>query len=280
MAVLTEVQRAALRRLLESPKYEILPLGDVLPQLAELPLHATLAVTASPGKGVDASLAVAGQLRAAGHDVVVHLAARSLTDGAHLRRLLERMRAADLRRAFVVGGDAASPGAFPDALSMLRELAEAGQELTEVGIGCYPQGHPLVDDARLLDALHAKAPYAQYMTTQLCFDADALTRWVRARRAEGMDLPLDIGVAGAVETARLLRISARIGVTDATRYLRTWGGLVARLLRPGGYRPDSLLVSLAPLAAEEAAGVRGLHIFTFNQVARTDAWRRRFLQAL
>ena len=51
-------------------------------------------------------------------------------------------------------------------------------------------------------------------------------------------------------------------------------GLVSRLLRTGGYRPDRLLRDMAPMLADPAASVRGLHIFTFNQVERTEGWRR------
>ena len=69
-------------------------------------------------------------------------------------------------------------------------------------------------------------------------------------------------------------------MSDSRRFLAKNTGLVARLLRPGGFRPDGLLEGLAPIAANPAAGVRTIHLYTFNQVASTEAWRRRFLERL
>jgi methylenetetrahydrofolate reductase (NADPH) len=279
-SALGAAEREALRRLLETPKLEILPLAGVLPQLASLERGATLSVTASPAKGLDASLDTAETLRRDGFGVVVHLAARMVVDPTHLDRLLERMEAAGLDRAFVIAGDAPPSGAYPDALSLLRAIADRDHHLREIGIGAYPQGHAAISDDELLVALSDKAPFADYMTTQLCFDASALSSWIQARRRDSLTLPVDIGLPGAVDAPRLLRISVRIGVTDTARFVTKQGGLLTRLLRPGGYRPDRLLRDLAPTLADPAAGVRGLHVFTFNQVAQTEAWRRRFLDSI
>ena len=255
-------------------------MGGVLAQLPALPRRATLAITASPAKGLDASVAMAERLRGEGFEVVVHVAARMVADRSQLRRLLVRLRRADVDRAFVIGGDAPTPGAYPDALSLLHAMAEMGHHFREIGIGCYPQGHPRISDDRLLDALRAKAPFAHYMTTQLCFDAEALSGWVAARRRDGLELPVDIGVPGAIETAKLLLFSARVGVADASRFVVKYGNLVARLLRPGGYRPNGLLAQLAPMLADPRAGVRGMHMYTFNQLERTEGWRRQYLAGL
>jgi methylenetetrahydrofolate reductase (NADPH) len=277
---LTIGERATLARLLESAKLEILPLSGVLAEVPAIERGATLAVTASPAKGLEASVELGAQLREAGYDVVVHLAARMVADRAHLGRLLARMGDAGLDRAFVIGGDANPPGEYPDALAILREMADIGHHLREVGIGCHPEGHPSIPDDRLLAALRAKAPFADYMTTQLCFDAAALGTWLRARRAEGITLPADIGMPGAVDTTRLIRISTRIGVRNAGRFALKQRGLVGRLLRPGGYRPDRLMADLAPMLADPDSGVRGLHVFTFNQLERTAAWRRRYMASI
>jgi methylenetetrahydrofolate reductase (NADPH) len=270
-------ERDAMRRLLPAAKFEILPLSSVLPEVSGLEAGETLAVTASPAKGLETSLDMAARLRNQGFEVVLHLAARMVADRQHLDRLLAGMQSAGLARAFVIGGDASPPGEYPDALSLLRALDERGHHLSEIGIACHPQGHPDIPDDVLLAALRDKVRLADYMTTQLCFDAQAIGSWVRARRAEGLSLPVDIGLPGAVDVPRLLRISMRIGVTDAARFASRQGGLLARLLRPGGYRPDGLLHDLAPILADPAAGVRGLHLFTFNQVAQTEAWRRKLI---
>ena len=59
-------ERAALARLLANAKFEVLPLRGLDEQLDALTAGATLAVTASPAKGLEASLEVGERLRRAG----------------------------------------------------------------------------------------------------------------------------------------------------------------------------------------------------------------------
>ena len=119
------------------------------------------------------------------------------------------------------------------------------------------------------------------MTSQLCFEPEVIRHWLVARRAEGLALPVHVGVPGVAEPHRLLAIGARIGVADTHRYLTKNTRFVARLIRSGGfYRPDGLLESLAPLIADPSQGISGLHVYTFNAVEATERWRRRFLAGL
>jgi methylenetetrahydrofolate reductase (NADPH) len=273
--------RAGLARALTEPTFEVLPLASAAAQTVFIPAGTWVSVTASPSKGLDATVALAIELEARGYRAIAHLSARMVRDRAHLRSLLQRLTDGGVDRAFVVGGDSSEAGAFPDGLALLREIADLGFVLSNVGIPCYPQGHAFIPEDRLLEALAAKAPFAHYMTTQLCFDASAIASWIAARRADGFTLPVQIGVAGAVEPHRLLAVSARIGVRDTGRFLLKNAGFVARLLRSGGfYRPDSLLDQLAPLYGDPVADVRWVHLYTFNQVETTEAWRQRYLAAL
>jgi len=119
------------------------------------------------------------------------------------------------------------------------------------------------------------------MTTQLCFDPGAIATWIAARRAEGLALPVHVGVPGVAEPHRLLAITARIGVADTHRFLSKNIRFVARLLRSGGfYRPDALLEGIAPHAADPAAGIVDVHLYTFNAVDATEKWRRAYLAKL
>ena len=270
--------REALARILTRPTFELVPLKNALEQAASLPPGATVSVTASPAKGLEATVALCEQLQALGFRAVPHLSARMVRDRAHLADLIAWLEGAGVDRAFVVGGDEKEPGDFPDGLSLLREMHEIGHPLSEIGIPCYPQGHAFIADRLLLDALAAKAEYASYMTTQLCFDPGAIATWLAARREEGLQLPVHIGVPGVAEPHKLLAIAARIGVADTHRFLTKNIRFVARLMRSGGfYRPDGLLEGIAPHAADPAARIVEVHLYTFNAVEATERWRRDFL---
>lgn len=277
----SEAGREALAHILAAPTFELLPLKNAIDQAAHLPPHSTVSVTASPAKGIEATLELADALRAAGHRAVPHLSARMIRDRSHLAEVVAHLRSTGITRAFVVGGDAKEPGAYPDGLSLLRDLAEIGHPLTEIGVPCYPEGHGFIANAALLEALRAKAQFATYMTTQMCFDPKAIEVWLWSRRAEDISLPVHIGVPGVAEAHRLLAISARIGVADTGRFVSKNIGFVARLLRSGGfYKPNGLLESLAPLIADPGAGVVDLHLYTFNAVDTTEAWRVEFIARL
>ncbi|MEA2578948.1 MAG: methylenetetrahydrofolate reductase [Chloroflexota bacterium] len=278
---LTLAQSAALAGVLGGPTFELVPLKNALEQAAFLPAGATVSVTASPAKGIEATVALCEELQALGFRAVPHLSARMIRDRAHLAELIAWMEGAGVDRAFVVGGDAKEPGDFPDGLALLREMAEIGHPLSEIGIPCYPQGHSFIADAPLLEALRAKAAFASYMTTQLCFDPVAIRTWLADRRAEGITLPVHVGLPGVAEPQRLLAISARIGVADTHRFLVKNTQFIARLIRSGGfYRPDGLLDGLAPVIADPASGIVDLHLYTFNAVDVTERWRQEFLGKL
>lgn len=273
--------REALARLLTEPTFELIPLRNALDEAAHLPPGVRVSVTASPAKGIEATVDVSAQLQAAGFRAVPHLSARMIRDTAHLRELVTALADARVERAFIVGGDAKEPGEFRDGLALLRALNDIGHPFTEIGIPCYPEGHPFIADRPLLEALRAKAPYASYMTSQLCFDSRAIASWLDARRLEGLTLPVHLGVPGVAEPHRLLAIAARIGVADTHRYLTRNVRFVARLLRSGGsYRPDGLLESVAPLVADRERGIVDAHLYTFNAVEPTEAWRRAFIRRL
>jgi methylenetetrahydrofolate reductase (NADPH) len=203
------------------------------------------------------------------------IASRSVLAG-----LLDRARDAGLTRAFVVGGDADEPGEFLDGLSLLRAMADLDKLPTELGCPCYPEGHPDIPTPALEAALRDKAQFVQYMTTQLCFDPKVIAAFIAARRREGNTLDVKLCIPGVAEIPKLLSISARIGVKNATKFVAKNAGLVGALLKSGGiYKPNGLLKGLAPIIADPAAKVIGLHVYTFNNVPATVEWRDTALAA-
>jgi methylenetetrahydrofolate reductase (NADPH) len=267
---------SAAATLLARARYEVMPLPDVPRRAAaELPRGATVTVTASPTRGPAATVAVVEALAAYGFDPVPHLAARSVRDEAELAEILARLTGVGVRDVFVVGGDAREPaGRFTDALGLLRAIERIGPRPARVGVASYPDGHHRIDDATLWASLRAKQDHADYTVTQLCFDADAVARFVVEVRARGIHLPVVAGVPGVVDTRRLLRAAVRVGVGDAMRFARTNPATAGSLLRPGAYRPTGLVRGLARHVADGRAAIDGLHLYTFNEMAPTVRWLR------
>jgi len=93
-------------------------------------------------------------------------------------------------------------------------------------------------------------------------------------------MPLLLGMPGPVERTKLLAMATKIGVGESTRFLAKHKGTFARLAAPGGFTGERFLEKCAPAAAEPGALVEGLHVFTFNQIAETEAWRSDLLARL
>jgi methylenetetrahydrofolate reductase (NADPH) len=258
-------------RLLARPRYEVIPVRGIEEKIAALPPGSLVTVTASPAQGLARTMEVAERLRAAGHEVVPHLAARMLRGRQQLEETIRRCAEAGVTEVFVVGGDASPPaGIYTSAGDLLEDLAGLEHPFARIGIGGYPEGHPLIDDDRLFDALLRKQPLATHIVTQLCFEPAALAAWLRQARAAGITLPVIAGLPGVVERRRLAEISLKTGVGASLRYLRKNRGNLMKLARTRRYDPTPLLRSIAAL--EDARTIAGIHLFTFNQLEATVAW--------
>jgi methylenetetrahydrofolate reductase (NADH) len=254
-------------------RYEILPVDGIEQEVvAHVPREVKITVTASPARGLEATLAVTERIAAEGYQVVPHLSARMVRDASELDEIVARLAAVGVHEAFVPAGDATEPGQFPDAASLLRALR--GAHFTELGITGYPESHHFIDDETTISAMFEKAPMATYIVSQICFDAATIEWWVRAVRERGTALPIWIGVPGIVHNAKLLRISMKIGLGESARFLRAHRAWLRRLITHT-FTPDPLLKPLQPLLDDPAANIAGLHVFTFNELERTERWRRR-----
>lgn len=262
--------------LLATARYEVIPTASIEALLlAEVTTDRVLTVTASPVKGLDATVELTETLIGHGYRVVPHLSARSVMDEKHLREIVERLVALGVDDVFVPAGDADPPaGKYDGSLPVLEELTALGRPFAHVGITGYPESHPSIGDDVTVQSMWDKRRHATYIVGNLCFDAGTYRAWIRRVRGRGIELPIHIGMAGPVDTTKLLTLATRIGVGPSTRMLTQHGGWFLRFLAPGGYQPDRLLGRLARVAGEPGAGVAGLHVFTFNQVAEVERWRR------
>lgn len=266
-----------LKALIGASRFEIIPLAGAEEKVLEfVPRDVVLTVTVSPAKGLEPSLALAETLARHGYEVVPHLPARLVNDRTHLAEIATRLTLVGISDVFVVAGDAEEPaGIYDGAAQLIRDLHEVGSPFERIGITGYPETHPFIDEATAWAALTEKAPYADYMATQICFDSNVTMSWLREVRARGIDLPLYVGIPGAVERVKLLRVSTRIGIGESIRFLRKHGNFVTRFLQPGGFSPDRLIKGLE--LDDQAARIAGFHVFTFNDLEDTEAWRQKKL---
>jgi methylenetetrahydrofolate reductase (NADH) len=271
---------SSLRELLSGPRYEVIPAkGTEQAVLDWVPAGMTVTVTASPVKGLEPTIELAGKLAARGYRVVPHLAARSVEGQAHLDGIVARLKDCGVDDVFVPGGDASHPaGPFDGALPLLERLDAMGRPFGRIGITGYPESHPKIHDDVTVQAMWDKRRYASYIVSNVCFDAAGLGRWIGRIRARGVTLPLYVGLAGPAERTRLLRMAAVAGASESARFITRHPGWILRFWVPGGYSPDRFLDRAAAAITAPEAVVAGLHLFTFNQLQPAERWRKAALE--
>jgi len=274
---MTDGDRAT--ELLASPRYEVLPFGGVEEAVLEhVPTEITLTVTVSPRKGIEHTLDVVERFTGHGYTVVPHVSARLVRDRVHLGEIIARVDEIGAHDVFVVAGDADEPaGEFAGAAALLEAMAEIGHRFEDVGITGYPESHPFISDETTIQAMFAKAEFATYIVSQICFEPKVTASWIERVWDRGTRLPIHIGIPGAVPRTKLLRISTTIGLGASARFLNRHRNWFSHALRPGGFSPDALIAGLQDSLQDPEHKIAGFQIFTFNDLADTEQWRQRRL---
>lgn len=282
-AVHDPLSSPAMGRLVSDLHYEIVPMKSIEPAIDALPPGARVSVTCSPAKGIEATQEYTARLAEDGFQVIPHLAARMVASDAHARELADWTRDLGLAEVYVIAGDAPDPaGPYAGALAFMRDFLDAEPGVDRVGYAGYPDGHAVIPPDVVAEQLLAKQRLLAdrgvggWISTQMCFDADTIRRWLVAERGRGLTLPVRLGVPGVVDRTRLMKMGTRLGIGASMRYLSKNTSTVMQLLAPGGYDPTDMVVAFAGDADE--LGIEALHSFTFNAVADTRAWQEEIVE--
>jgi methylenetetrahydrofolate reductase (NADPH) len=268
-----ESATSTLVRLVDRARLEVLPTAAVEDQvLGNVPRSRTITVTASPSKGLGATLSLTERLAGHGYPVVPHLAARMISGRSELQEIVARLAALEVEAIFVPAGDADPVGDYHDGLALLEDLATIAHPFLQVGIAGYPESHPTISDDVTVQSMWDKRRYATHIVSNLTFSSAAVETWVKRLRARGVTMPVFLGVPGPVHRAKLLAMATKIGVGESTRFLAKNKGLFGRLAAPGGFSGERFVHACAARLDGAQAGVAGLHVYSFNQIAETEAW--------
>ena len=217
---------ASMRDLVADLHYEIVPMKSIDQAIEDLPAGAHVSVTCSPAKGIAATQEYTEQLIELGHRPVPHFSARLVEGPEHVTRLATWLREHNVPEVFVIAGDAAEPaGPYEGALPFIRDLLAADPGVDRLGITGYPDGHAMIDDAEITRQLHAKqavlaeAGVGGWVSTQMCFDEEKIRSWLVTERAAGLALPVQLGVPGVVDRARLMTMGTRLGIGASMRWV-------------------------------------------------------------
>ena len=235
-----------------------------------------------PGANPMHLVGAAARLRLAGLLPVPHVAARHVWSSDQLEQLAARLAdEAGVDRILLIGGDRAKPaGPYDSSLAVMQTEVFQKTGITRMAIAGFPEGNPNIPELARDEALRAKVNFAGAaglqlsIVTQFCFTARPIVVWLQRIRAQGIDNPVCVGLAGPASPATLARYAVRCGLGNSLHVL-TEHPSFARLLTEKG--PEPIIREIALYGGPERngglpLGIAGLHFFVFGGFGKTVDW--------
>ncbi len=266
--------------------HELLPFErDFHQALDQLPTDARIAITSTealPKVDVTSTVNRAEEAYVKGYEhLVPHIAARALESEGQLFGLMDRLGEIGVTEVFVVGGDRdANPKTkLSDGFHLLSAMTTRESTIETVGIPGYPRGHHSLPenvtwhDLRKKQDLGREHGLKMYVETQFDFDAQGIVAWLKEHMIHGVDMPVQIGVFGAVGYKKGLRaLQLNGGPLKAKEFMNNTG-LGTHELITGSHVDRSLGVASGIVDASQKLKclpeIRGFTINTLNDVEHT-----------
>ncbi len=278
-----EPRSQALASLLAGASMEVMPrtaekIADLRPLLAR---GTRVYIAHIEGTPIAEMVTTARRLTREGFAPMPHFPARLIRDRATLADWIARYRGeGDVRQALLLGGGVATPaGEFDNSMQMLETgLFDGFDRLHVAG---HPEGNRDIDpdgsDRMVMQALRWKQAFSERtdarmaIATQFCFEAAPVIAWADRIAAEGIALPVHIGVAGPAKLQTLLKFAIACGVGPSLRVLQKRAKDVTKLLMP--FEPGAFLADLAAhKAAHPGFGIEAVHFFPLGGITANAAW--------
>ena len=251
---------------------------------ALLPAGTRVYIAHIEGTPIEDMVATAARLRAEGFEPMPHFPARIIADRAELGEWVARYQGeAGVKQGLILAGNPAQQrGAFHSSMQLLESGAFDGFE--RLHVAGHPEGNKDIDpdgsDRNVMDALRWKQAFrdrtdAQMaLATQFCFEPEPVIAWAERLAAEGIALPIHIGVAGPTKLQTLIKFAIACGVGPSLRVLQRRAMDVTKLLVP--FEPDDFLTTLARhKAANPGFGIEAVHLFPLGGIAPTAEWTQK-----
>ncbi|MEO8062303.1 MAG: methylenetetrahydrofolate reductase [Pseudomonadota bacterium] len=246
-----------------------------------IPPRMCVYVAHTPKASLDDVVRVALRLRSQGLTVSPHIVARRVVGPDSLRRALQTLAAAGVDQILLIAGDrAVTQGCFTSTLELLESRVTLDAGIRRIGVAGHPEGHPVVPEATLWDALTRKQAFAEatgtrmHIATQFGFDARALGSWERNLAARGITLPIYAGVAGPTPLPRLLKYAMQCGVGASLRAVSGNALTIGRLPHLVTRVDEMVLGVYAAKQAAPDSRIFAPHFFAFGGVLETARWLR------
>lgn len=264
---------------------------EVMPRTADkvedftelLPIGTRVYIAHIEGTPIEDMVTTAKRLASDGYKVMPHFPARIIKDKATLADWIARYQGeANVKQALLLAGGVAQPhGAFESSMQLLETglFGETGFE--RLHVAGHPEGNKDIDpgggEANVSDALKWKQRFSETsdakmaLATQFAFEAGPIIEWANRIKAEGINLPVHIGIAGPAKLQTLIKFAIACGVGPSLKVLQKRAMDVTKLLLP--YEPTDVLTELAAhKAANPDFNIEAVHFFPLGGIKTNANW--------
>ncbi len=231
------------------------------------------------GTPIEEMVETAARLIDEGFPVMPHFPARVIADRAELSDWIRRYSDVGVSQALLLAGGLDNPkGAFSDSMQLLETGLFDANGFTRLHVAGHPEGNRDIDpdgsDKAAMEALHWKAAFAERtdatmaIATQFCFEAEPVIAWADRLKAEGIDLPIHIGVAGPAKLQTMIKFAMVCGVGPSLRVLQRRAADLSKLMLP--FTPYEFLAGLARhKAVNPDFNIEAVHFFPLGGITKT-----------
>ncbi|MBN9674818.1 methylenetetrahydrofolate reductase [Salipiger bermudensis] len=235
------------------------------------------------GTPIEDMVATARRIAGEGFDVMPHFPARIIADKATLADWIARYQGeAGVTQGLILAGGVSEPkGDFHSSMQLLETGLFDKAGFTRLHVAGHPEGNRDIDadggEAEVMAAARWKQDFSERsdarmaMVTQFAFEAEPILDWASRLRANGVDLPIHIGLAGPAKLQTMIKFAIACGVGPSLRVLQKRALDVSKLLLP--YEPTELTAELAARkAADPGFPIEQAHLFPLGGIKTCAEW--------
>ena len=248
-----------------------------------LPKNTRVYIAHLETEDISAMVATAKRIHDEGFAVMPHIPARMISSKEMLHDWISMYQnEAGVDEALLLAGGLKKPvGDFNSSMQLIESGLFDQAGFKRLHIAGHPEGNKDIDPSggikNVSEALSWKQEFSQRtdasmaIATQFCFDADVVKKWADSIKANGIDIPIHIGIAGPAKLQTLLKFSIECGIGASMKILTNRAKDLTKLLLP--YKPTQILNELAAYKSENPElNIEQVHFFPLGGIKKTADW--------
>ncbi|MEE9454075.1 MAG: methylenetetrahydrofolate reductase [Paracoccaceae bacterium] len=234
------------------------------------------------GTPIEDMLATTKRITDQGFAVMPHFPARIIDTKATLADWIMRYSDIGVSQALLLAGGVDKPvGDFAHSMQLLETGLFDKHGFKRLHVAGHPEGNKDIDpnggDHAVMEALRWKNDFqnrtdaTMALATQFVFESAPVIAWADRLQAEGITLPIHIGIAGPAKLQTMIRFAMACGVGASVRVLTRRAKDITKLMLP--FEPTEVLHDLARhKAANPNFNIESVHLFPLGGIQNTTEY--------